>query len=141
MVMMAMNMDLGFLLSYSLPCYDGRNGRIVSYETPRDLRIDHISLKIEGRNKSFGTEWSMRSFTYDQFISVASNLRNQGPMWQNNWNQNLETRVTYERYHDYLRVFVGVNVESEMEDSLDDFDNCCWRYSFPNYLTYLILML
>ena len=37
--------------------------------------------------------------------------------------ENVEAEVTYERYlHDYLRVFVGVNVENEREDSLDEIE-------------------
>lgn len=37
------------------------------------------------------------------------------------WNQNIEAEVTYEYYlHDYLRIFGGVNLENELEDSLDE---------------------
>jgi hypothetical protein len=68
--------------------------------------------------------WSMLDAAshMTEFNFVSSNLRNQfNVAAEYGWNQNLEAEVTYERYlHDYLRVFGGVNIENELENSLDE---------------------
>ncbi|WP_044405202.1 multicopper oxidase domain-containing protein [Lacinutrix sp. Hel_I_90] len=98
--------------------------RIYSYDTPRDPRMANypVSKLINEGDKFYA--WSMvdAASHMTEFNFVASNIRNQfNVMAEYGWNQNLEAEVTYERYlHDYLRVFGGVNIENEMEDSLDE---------------------
>lgn len=98
--------------------------RIFSYDTPRDPRMKIYPVsKLINETDLFYT-WStldvashMASFDF-----VASNLRNQFNISaEYGWNLNLETEVTYERYlHDYFTLFGGVNVENELEDSMDE---------------------
>ncbi|RXJ44630.1 multicopper oxidase domain-containing protein [Gelidibacter gilvus] len=98
--------------------------RVVSYETPRDPRMEKYPVKHLIKEADEFYTWStleaashMASFNF-----VASNIRNQFNISaEYGWNQNLEAEVTYERYlHDYLRVFGGVKAENEMADSMED---------------------
>jgi hypothetical protein len=98
--------------------------RIISYDTPRDPRMEkHPVSKLINETDPFYA-WSLVDVASHMasFDFVASNIRNQfNVSAEYGWNQNLEAEVTYERYlHDYLRVFGGVNIENELEDNLDE---------------------
>ena len=103
----------------------GGMARVVSYDTPRDIRMKEypVSKLISETNQWYS--WGMLDAAshMTEFNYISSNIRNQfNVMAEYGWNQNLETEVTYERYlHDYLRVFGGVNIENEIEDSFDEF--------------------
>ncbi|SRX54839.1 multicopper oxidase domain-containing protein [Aequorivita sp. CIP111184] len=98
--------------------------RIVSYDTPRDPRMAKYPVKnlINEADQYYTWATVDAASNMTGFNFVSSNIRNQfNVMAEYGWNQNLEAEVTYERYlHDYLRVFGGVNIENEMEDSLDE---------------------
>ena len=102
----------------------GGMARVVSYDTPRDIRMKEypVSKLISETNQWYS--WGMLDAAshMTEFNYISSNIRNQfNVMAEYGWNQNLETEVTYERYlHDYLRVFGGVNIENEIEDSFDE---------------------
>ncbi|MGJ8592210.1 MAG: multicopper oxidase domain-containing protein [Aquaticitalea sp.] len=102
----------------------GGMARVFSYDTPRDPRMEpYPTSKIENEGNVW-YQWSLLDVAshMTEFNFTASNLRNQfNVMAEYGWNENLEAEVTYERYlHDYLRIFGGVNIENEMEDSLDE---------------------
>ena len=98
--------------------------RVISYDTPRDDRLNDypISDLISEADKYY--TWAMVDVAshMTELNFATSNIRNQfNVMAEYGWNKNLEAEVTYERYlHDYLRVFGGVNIENELEDSLDE---------------------
>src|SRR5680860_843552 len=98
--------------------------RVFSYDTPRDDRLKGypISGLITEADKYY--TWAMvdAASHMTELNLVSSNIRNQFNLSaEYGWNQNLEAEVTYERYlHDYLRIFGGVNMENELEDSLDE---------------------
>lgn len=98
--------------------------RIFSYDTPRDERMAAypVSKLIDETNRYYS--WGMvdAASHMTELNLVSSNLRNQFNLSaEYGWNQNMEVEVTYERYlHDYLRIFGGVNMENESEDSLGD---------------------
>ncbi len=98
--------------------------RIVSYETPRDPRLEKYPVKNLINEADQYYTWAMvdAASHMTEFNFVSSNIRNQFNVTaEYGWNKNLEAEVTYERYlHDYLRVFGGVNVENEIDDSLDE---------------------
>ena len=102
----------------------GGMARIVSYDTPRDPRMKDfpVSKIIDETNEWYS--WGMADLASHTsgFNLVTSNIRNQfNVTLEYGWNQNLEAEVTYEYYlHDYLRVFGGVNMENEIQDSLDE---------------------
>ncbi|WP_117884118.1 multicopper oxidase domain-containing protein [Aureibaculum luteum] len=98
--------------------------RVISYNTPRDDRLNGypISGLLTEADKYY--TWTMVDVAshMTEFNFTTSNIRNQfNVIAEYGWNENLEAEVTYERYlHDYLSVFGGVNIENEMEDSLDE---------------------
>ncbi len=104
----------------------GGMARVFSYETPRDPRMEEYPVsKIMNEANHFYTWGTADVASHMAELNLtSSNLRNQfNVMAEYGWNQNLEADVTYERYlHDYLRVFGGVNVENETEDSLDEIE-------------------
>lgn len=104
----------------------GGMARVFSYETPRDPRMEEYPVsKIMNEANHFYTWGTADVASHMAELNLtSSNLRNQfNIMAEYGWNQNLEAEVTYERYlHDYLRIFGGVNVENETEDSLDEIE-------------------
>lgn len=102
----------------------GGMARVVSYDTPRDPRMKDfpVSKIIDETNEWYS--WGMADLASHTsgFNLVTSNIRNQfNVTLEYGWNQNLEAEVTYEYYlHDYLRVFGGVNMENEIQVSLDE---------------------
>lgn len=104
----------------------GGMARVFSYETPRDPRMEEYPLsKILNEANHFYTWGTADVASHMAELNLtSSNLRNQfNIMAEYGWNENLEAEVTYERYlHDYLRIFGGVNVENETEDSLDEIE-------------------
>ena len=99
--------------------------RVVSYDTPRDVRMKGfpVSNLIAETNKWYSWGLVDAASNYTGFNLVTSNIRNQfNASFEYGWNENLEGEFTYERYlHDYLRVFGGVNIENETQKSLDKF--------------------
>ena len=102
----------------------GGMARVVSYDTPRDERMKDFPVSNLIHEADMFYSWSMLDVAshMTEFNYVKSNLRNQfNVAAEYGWNQNLEAEFTYERYlHDYLRVFGGVNIENELENSLDE---------------------
>ena len=103
----------------------GGMARVVSYDTPRDVRMKGypVSNLIAETNKYY--TWGMiDAASHTTALNViSSNIRNQFNLsFEYGWNKNLEAEATYEYYlHDYLRVFGGVNIENETRKSLDQF--------------------
>jgi CopA family copper-resistance protein len=104
----------------------GGMARVVSYDTPRDPRMEEfpVSKIIEETDKWYS--WGMIDVASHTtaFNLITSNIRNQfNASLEYGWNKNLEGEVTYERYlHDYLRVFGGLNIENEIPRSLNQFN-------------------
>jgi len=103
----------------------GGMARVMSYDTPPDIRMKGYPASIAVAETDLFYSWGMvdASSQNTTLDLVASNMRNQfNASVEYGYNENLEAEVTYERYlHDYLRVFGGVNIENEIEDSLDEF--------------------
>jgi len=99
--------------------------RIVSYDTPRDPRMQEFPISNLIHEADMFYNWSNLDVAshMTEFNFVSSNLRNQfNVIAEYGWNKNMEAEVTYERYlYDYLSVFGGVNIENEKADNLDDF--------------------
>ena len=101
----------------------GGMARVVSYDTPRDPRMDEFPASKIIKETDLWYTWGLADAASHTtgFIFTASNIRNQfNASFEYGWNQNMEGEFTYERYlHDYLRVFGGVNIENETRGSLD----------------------
>jgi len=104
----------------------GGMARVISYDTPRDVRMKGYPVAdlIAETNKYY--TWGMVDVAsnFTAINVVSSNIRNQfNASFEYGWNKNLEGELTYEYYlHDYLRVFGGVNIENEKRKSLDTFN-------------------
>ena len=103
----------------------GGMARVVSYDTPRDPRMDEFpASKIIAETDKWYS-WGIADIaSHNSTINLTtSNLRNQfNASLEYGWNKNLEGEITYERYlHDYFRVFGGVNIENENPDSFNAF--------------------
>jgi hypothetical protein len=102
----------------------GGMARIYSYDTPRDARLkgSPVSELVHETNRYYA--WGMVDIAshMTELNLVTSNIRNQfNVSAEYGWNENMEAEFTYERYlYDYFRVFGGVNVENEEENSLNE---------------------
>lgn len=103
---------------------DAGMARIFSYNTPRDERLKRYPLAVLANQSNHFFTWGLADVASHMTALnlVSSNLRNQFNLNATyGWNRNLEAEFTYERYlYDYFRVFGGVNVENEEDDSLDE---------------------
>jgi hypothetical protein len=97
--------------------------RVMSYDTPRDPRLKEypVSNLIKETNQFY--TWGMADAASHMtgLNLVSSNIRNQFNLSaEYGWNQNIEVEMSYEYYlNDWFRVFGGVNMENEVEDSMD----------------------
>ena len=102
----------------------GGMARVVSYDTPRDPRMEPypVSKLVHETNKFY--TWGMADVASHTgaLNLVSSNIRNQFNLGvEYGWNGNVETEFSYEYYlYDYVRVFGGVNVENTTRNSLDE---------------------
>ncbi|RLJ67307.1 hypothetical protein CLV86_0804 [Lacinutrix venerupis] len=98
--------------------------RIISYDTPRDERMKAYPINNLIKESNLYYSWGMVDVAshMTELNLVTSNYRSQfNVMAEYGWNKNFEAEATYEYYlHDYLRVFGGVNIENELEDSLEE---------------------
>ena len=102
----------------------GGMARVVSYDTPRDPRMELYPVsKLVHETNQFYT-WGMADIASHTgaLNVVSSNIRNQfNYTLEYGWNENIETEFSYEYYlYDYVRVFGGVNIENTTKNSLDD---------------------
>ena len=101
----------------------GGMARVMSYDTPRDSRLKEYPLSnlIKETNEYYS--WGMADVASHMvgLNLVSSNIRNQFNLSaEYGWNQNIEAEFSYEYYlNDWFRVFGGVNIENEIEDSMD----------------------
>jgi CopA family copper-resistance protein len=104
----------------------GGMARVFSYEMPRDPRMEEYPVSTLMNEANHFYTWGTADVASHmaELNLTSSNLRNQfNIMAEYGWNQNLEAEVTYERYlHDYFRIFGGVNIENETENSLDEIE-------------------
>jgi len=101
----------------------GGMARVFSYDTPRDPRLLEFPLKKLTKESDEYFNWGTAKVS-SQMVGLSlmsSNIRNQLNLnLEYGYNQNFEAEVSYERYlYDYFRVFGGVNMENEIEKSLD----------------------
>lgn len=102
----------------------GGMARVFSYDTPRDPRMKGFPLKKLLHETDGLFNWGTAEVS-SQMLGLnlmSSNIRNQLNLnLEYGYNQNFEAEVSYERYlYDYFRVFAGVNMENEIEESLDE---------------------
>jgi CopA family copper-resistance protein len=98
--------------------------RVFSYDTPRDERLKDYPLSNLTTEADHMWTWGELTGAshMTELLYTATNIRNQFTLrGEYGWNENLEAEFTFERWlNSYFRVFGGVNVENEMEDSMDE---------------------
>ncbi len=117
---------------------NGGMARVFSYDTPRDERLASYPLaNLTTEANEFFTWGEVSAASHmAEFYATTTNIRNQFRLRaEYGWNENLEASLTYERYlNDYFRVFVGGNIENELEDDLDELETTAIggvRYLLP----------
>lgn len=102
----------------------GGMARVYSYGTPRDPRMEvHPVENLLHETDKYYSWGLLDAGSHMAGLNlVTSNTRNQFNLnLEYGWNQIAEGEVTYERYlYDFFRVFGGVNMENETENSLDE---------------------
>ena len=102
----------------------GGMARVMSYDTPRDPRLKEYPISNLIRETDQFYTWGMVDAASHMagMNLVSSNIRNQFNLSaEYGWNQNIEVEFSYEYYlNDWFRLFGGVNMENEVEDSMDD---------------------
>ncbi|MDF9799184.1 CopA family copper-resistance protein [Catalinimonas alkaloidigena] len=102
----------------------GGMARAVSYDTERDPRMEEFPAKILFGEGNHFYSWGLADVAshMSELNLVSSNIRNQFNLnAEYGYNQNMEAELTYEYYlYDYFRIFAGMNVENEIENSLDE---------------------
>lgn len=102
----------------------GGMARIVSYDTPRDPRLEEypVSKLLDETDQYYSYGMIDAASHMTTLNLISSNIRNQFSFrGEYGWNKNMEVEAAYDRYlYDYLTVFGGINVENGMEDSLDE---------------------
>lgn len=102
----------------------GGMARVVSYDTIRDPRLKPYPLKKLTNEGNHYYNWGMLDAAshMTELNLVSANTRNMfGLRMEYGWNQNLEGELTYELFlYDYFRVFGGVNVENEIDNSYEN---------------------
>ena len=102
----------------------GGMARVISYDTPRNLKLESypVSRLVHETNRYYTWGLADVSSQLTAFNLVSSNIRNQFNFSaEYGYNNNFETEFTYERYlYDYFRVFVGINAENTSKNNLDD---------------------
>ena len=113
-----------FLHCHILYHMDSGMARVVSYDTKRDERMKPYPLKNLIRETDKFYTWGMLDAAshMTELNVVSSSIRHQfTALAEYGWNENLEAEFTYEYYlNDWVRLFCGVNVENEIEDSMDE---------------------
>ncbi|MFN4761710.1 multicopper oxidase domain-containing protein [Gillisia sp. Q332] len=101
----------------------GGMARVISYDTPRDPRLKEYPLSnLIHETNQFYTWGMVDAASHMAGLNlVSSNIRNQFNLSaEYGWNENIEAEMSYEYYlNDWFRVFGGINMENEMEDSMD----------------------
>jgi hypothetical protein len=120
----------------------GGMARIVSYDTPRDPRLEEFPVsKLIHETDQFYSWGMVDAASHMTTLNlVSSNIRNQFSLrGEYGWNKNMEVEVAYDRYlYDYLTVFGGINIENGMEDSLEEINTSAIagiRYLTPYLFT------
>lgn len=104
----------------------GGMARVFSYDTPRDERMkDYPVQKLIDETDHYYS-WGMvrAGSNFNELFLTSSNIRNEfGLRAEFDYDQNLEAEISYNRYlNDWMRLYVGVNTETEIPNSFDEFN-------------------
>lgn len=104
----------------------GGMARVFSYDTPRDNRMAEFPAKkiIDETDHYYSWGLARLGSNFNELFLMSSNIRNEfGLRAEFDYDKNLEAEVNYNRYlNDWVRLYVGINTETETPDSFDEFN-------------------
>ncbi|GMN05535.1 hypothetical protein MTsPCn5_09230 [Croceitalea sp. MTPC5] len=104
----------------------GGMARVFSYDTPRDKRMAEFPAKkiIDETDHYYSWGLARAGSNFNELFLTSSNIRNEfGLRAEFDYDKNLEAEVNYNRYlNDWVRLYVGINTETETPDSFDEFN-------------------
>ncbi|WP_299217627.1 multicopper oxidase domain-containing protein [uncultured Aquimarina sp.] len=104
----------------------GGMARVFSYDTPRDKRMAEFPAKkiIDETDHFYSWGLARLGSNFNELFLTSSNIRNEfGLRAEFDYDQNLEAEINYNRYlNDWVRLYVGVNTETEIPNSFDEFN-------------------
>ena len=102
----------------------GGMARVFSYDTPRDKRMEDFPVQklIDETDHYYSWGLVRAGSNFNELFLTSSNIRNEfGLRAEFDYDKNLEAEVNYNRYlNDWVRLYVGVNTETEIPDSFDE---------------------
>jgi hypothetical protein len=103
----------------------GGMARVFSYDTPRDKRMEDFPVQklIDETDHYYSWGLLRAGSNFNELFLTSSNIRNEfGLRAEFDYDKNLEAEVNYNRYlNDWVRLYVGVNTETEIPNSFDEF--------------------
>ena len=104
----------------------GGMARVFSYDTPRDERMKEFPAQklVDETDHYYSWGLARAGSNFNELFLTTSNIRNEfGLRAESDYDQNLEAEINYNRYlNDWVRVYVGVNTETEIPNSYDEFN-------------------
>ncbi len=104
----------------------GGMARVFSYDTPRDERMKPYPVQnlIDETDHYYSWGMARTGSNFNELFLTTSNIRNEfGLRAELDYDKNLEAEVSYNRYlNDWVRLYVGVNTETEIPNSYDEFN-------------------
>ena len=104
----------------------GGMARVFSYDTPRDERMKEFPAQklVDETDHYYSWGLARAGSNFNELFLTTSNIRNEfGLRAELDYDQNLEAEINYNRYlNDWVRVYVGVNTETEIPNSYDEFN-------------------
>jgi len=104
----------------------GGMARVFSYDTPRDKRMEEYPVQklIDETDHYYSWGLARIGSNFNELLLTSSNIRNEfGLRAEFDYDKNLEAEVSYNRYlNDWVRLYVGVNTETEIPNSFDEFN-------------------
>jgi hypothetical protein len=104
----------------------GGMARVFSYDTPRDERLKEFPVQklIDETDHYYSWGLARVGSNFTELNLMASNIRNEfGLRAELDYDRNAEIEVNYNRYlNDWMRLYAGVNTETEIPDSYDKFN-------------------
>jgi len=104
----------------------GGMARVFSYDTPRDERMKEFPAQklVDETDHYYSWGLARAGSNFNELFLTTSNIRNEfGLRAELDYDQNFEAEINYNRYlNDWVRIYVGVNTETEIPNSYDEFN-------------------
>ena len=104
----------------------GGMARVMSYDTPRDERMNDFPINelLDETDHYFSWGLAELGSNFSEFRLTSGNIRNEFNLRvESDYNQNSEVEFSYNRYlNDWVRIYAGFNTENKIPDSYGKFN-------------------